>query len=149
MGTGTGILIPLIQHYRPERIYACDLSRKMLEQLRSNYADVETVLSDVRDLDLPEQSIDVVFINACYPNIADKDGAFTNLARLMKTGGRLVISHPLGKSFIDSLRKTTQFPLDDFPDKTAAGSLFGAYGFSIKTFVDQPQLYILVAVRQG
>jgi tRNA A58 N-methylase Trm61 len=31
VGTGTGILIPLIQLYEPGHIYACDLSRKMLD----------------------------------------------------------------------------------------------------------------------
>ena len=149
VGSGTGILIPLIQRCRPTRIYACDLSRKMLSKLRSNYAGVDTILSDVRHLDLPAQSIDVVFINACYPNIADKDGAFKKLAQLMKPAGRLVISHPLGKTFIDTLRKTATFPLDDFPSQAEADKNLEQYGFSVTTFVDEPQLYILVAVRQG
>lgn len=148
VGSGTGILVPLIQQFRPGRIYACDLSRKMLKKLRSNHPGVKTLLSDVRDLDLPKNSIDAVFINACYPNIADKAGAFTNLARMLKPAGRLVISHPLGKSFIDSLRKTTTFPLDDFPEKSAAIRLLGPYGFAIAAFVDQPQLYILVAAKR-
>jgi ubiquinone/menaquinone biosynthesis C-methylase UbiE len=149
VGSGTGILVPLIQNYRPDRIYACDLSRKMLEKLRSNYPGVKTVLSDVRDVALPEASVDAVFINACYPNIADKNGAFANLARLMKPGGRLVISHPLGKSFVDTLRKSARYPLDDFPAKTEAERLFTPYGFEIKSFVDEAQLYILVVLRQS
>lgn len=148
VGSGTGILIPLIQRCRPGKILACDLSRKMLKKLRSNYSAVETVLSDVRDLALPEKSVDAVFINACYPNIVDKAGAFANLARMLKPGGRMVISHPLGRSFIDCLRKTTKFPLDDFPTRPEAARLFDPFGFAIAVFVDDPQLYILVAVKQ-
>lgn len=149
VGTGTGILVPLIQRNGPGRIWACDLSKKMLRQLRKNYADVKTILSDVRDLTLADESIDVVFINACYPNIADKAGAFANLARMMKPAGRLVISHPLGRRFIDTLRKSTSFPLDDFPTEAVADSLLAPYGFEIQSLVDKPQLYILVAERSS
>ena len=66
VGSGTGILIPIIKKYNPGRIYACDLSGRMLEQLTKNYPDVETRKADVRDLKLREDSIDLVFINACY-----------------------------------------------------------------------------------
>jgi SAM-dependent methyltransferase len=149
VGTGTGILVSLIQSYLPGRIYACDLSEEMLRQLKKNYAGVETLVGDVRDLTLPDASIDVVFINACYPNIADKAGAFGNLARMMKTAGRMVISHPLGRSFIDRLKKTSPFPLDDFPAKTTAETLFAPYGFDIRSVVDEPQLYILLAFKRN
>ena len=149
VGSGTGILIPLIQDYDPRRILACDLSEAMLRQLSQNYPDVETILSDVRDLGLPAGSIDVVFINACYPNIVDKAGAFTNMSRMMKPKGRLVISHPLGKAFIQSLRKNAPFPLDDFPEDPEAGVLLKPFGFDIRSFLDQPQLYILLATRRS
>ena len=148
VGTGTGILIPLIQKYRPKRIYACDLSRKMLRQLRKNHTGVKTLLSDVRDLTLATASIDVVFINACYPNIADKAGTFENISRMLKPAGRLMISHPLGKRFIKTLRKTASYPLDDFPNKSEARHLLRPYRFEITEFVDEPDLYILLAARQ-
>ena len=145
VGTGTGVLIPIIMSYEPRWIYACDLSEAMLEQLRTKkYPNVETIAADVRDLKLPESSIDVVFINACYGNIVDKTGAFTNLSRMLKPQGRMVISHPLGKTFIRSLSEGSPFPLDDFPEKSEAEKLFKPFGFRIKTFIDEPKLYILV-----
>ncbi len=148
VGTGTGILIPVIKKYEPKWIYACDLSAAMLEQLNSKkYPDVETMVVDLRDLRLPRSSIDVVFINACYGNIVDKPGAFSNLSRMMKPQGRLVISHPLGKSFVRSMRERAYFPLDPFPEKQEADSLFRPFGFEIETFIDEPELYILVALK--
>jgi SAM-dependent methyltransferase len=148
VGSGTGILIPIIKTYEPRRIYACDLSEVMLEQLSSKkYPNVETIVADVRDLGLPGRSLDVVFINACYPNIVDKTGAFRNLSRMMTPEGRMVISHPLGRSFIRSLRARAPFPLDDFPEKSEAERLFKPFGFEIGTFIDEPKLYILVASK--
>ena len=147
VGSGTGILIPAIKKFKPDRIHACDLSEVMVEQLNKNYPHVETIVSDVRDLRLPDSSIDVVFINACYPNIVDKAGAFSNISRMMKTEGRILISHPLGKSFILSLKDVTPFPLDEFPEEQEAEALLKPFGFEIETYIDEPKLYILVATK--
>jgi ubiquinone/menaquinone biosynthesis C-methylase UbiE len=147
VGSGTGILIPIIKKYKPVHIHACDLSEGMLEQLRENYPYVKTIMADVRDLKLPEGSIDVAFLNACYPNIVDKAGAFSNISRMMKAKGRIVISHPLGKAFILSLKKGAPFPLDEFPEEPEAGALLKPFGFEIETFIDEPRLYILVATK--
>jgi SAM-dependent methyltransferase len=147
VGSGTGILVPLIQKHEPGAIYACDLSEAMLKQIGKNYPYVETLLGDVRDLKMPGSSMDVVFINACYPNIVDKAGAFSNMARMGKRFARIVISHPLGKAFINRIKKNVPFPLDDFPDKTEAEGLLEPFGFTIKTFIDEPELYILVAIK--
>ena len=147
VGTGTGILIPIIKKYKPSRIYACDLSGRMLEQLRENCPSVKTIMADVRDLKLPEGSIDTVFINACYPNIVDKAGAFSNISRMMKAKGRIVISHPLGKAFILSLKNGVPFPLDEFPEELEAAALLKPFGFEIETFIYESMLYILVATK--
>ena len=148
VGTGTGILVPLIQEYEPEAIFACDLSEVMLAHLHEQYPYAKTIAKDLRDLTLPEDSIDVVFMNACYPNIVDKDRAFANTSRMMKPDGRMVISHPLGKSFIELLKEKSPFPLDDFPEKPEAKVLLKHYGFDMTDFVDEEKLYILVATKQ-
>ena len=92
VGSGTGVLVPLIQKYGPARVFACDLSEAMLRQLKRHYSNVDAIVSDIRELALPDLFLDVVFINACYPNIVDKVGAFTNLGRMTRPAGRMVIS---------------------------------------------------------
>jgi len=93
-------------------------------------------MADVRDLNLPGGSIDAAFLNACYPDIIDKTGAFFNLSRMMKAEGRIVISHPLGKAFILSLKEGDPFPLDEFPKEPEVGALLKPFGFEIETFID-------------
>ncbi len=145
MGTGTGILIPIILKYKPALIYANDLSEKMLKSVKERYPDVRTLHGDIRDLRLPDRTVDVVLINACYPNIVDKHGSFTNIRRITKTGCRVVISHPMGSAFINFLQEKVPFPLDGFPEnKTVAKSLFEPYGFRVSCFVSEDKLYILV-----
>jgi SAM-dependent methyltransferase len=148
VGTGTGILVPLIEEYEPDTIFACDLSEVMLAHLEKQYPYAKTIAADVRDLALPDSSIDVVIMNACYPNIVDKGGSFANTGRIMKPGGRMVISHPLGKSFVGLLKEKSPFPLDDFPEESEAENLLEPYGFVITDFVDEEKLYILVATKR-
>jgi len=87
-------------------------------------------------------------MNACYPNIVDKDRTLANTSRMMRPGGRMVISHPLGKSFVELLKEKSPFPLDDFPEKAEAKALLKPYQFDIQEFIDEPKLYILVATKQ-
>ena len=144
IGTGTGILIPLIREYSPAHIYANDLSEAMLEFVRTHYPSVITAQGDVADLALADASIGVAFINACYPNIIDKHKTFTNLRRMLRPGGRLIISHPLGRSFVEILKKNVPFPLDDFPaEEVEATELFAPYGFRVSLFLDEQELYLL------
>jgi len=147
VGSGTGILLPLIRVYEPENIFACDLSEVMLARLKGHYPYAHAIAADLRDLTLPEGSVDVVFMNACYPNIVDKPGSFANISRMMKTGGRMVISHPMGKAFIDALKEKSPFPLDDFPEQREAERLLKPYGFEVQKFVDEAKLYILAVTK--
>ncbi len=89
-----------------------------------------------------------VFLNACYPNIVDKLGAFHNISRITKKGGRIVITHPLGKDFILSLKERVPFPLDEFPSQVESRELFKPFELKVAEFIDEPQLYILVLIKK-
>ena len=144
VGTGTGILIPIIQKYAPACIYANDLSQAMLDSVKSRYPSVRRACGDVRDLSLPDGSIGIVLLNACYPNIIDKHNSFTNIQRMLRPGGRVIISHPLGRSFVETLKPRVPFPLDDFPPEEGdAEKLFAPYGFGVTLFINGNRLYIL------
>lgn len=60
----------------------------------------------------------------------------------------MIISHPMGKAFIDLIKDKAPFPLDDFPGKTQAKNLLKPLGFAIKEFIDEPKLYIIKAIKQ-
>jgi SAM-dependent methyltransferase len=145
VGTGTGILITYILKYRPAEIHACDLATKMLERVKEKFPRVITHLCDISDLPLPNDSLDVAFINGCFSNILDKSKSLNNLFRLLRQKGRLVISHPLGRGFIVELKKTTPFHLDLLPDETEARDLLERHGFEITEFRDEFAFYLVVA----
>ncbi len=148
VGTGTGALIPQIQGYRPGRIVGCDLSGKMLEQVAERYPDVERHQCDIYDLKLPAESVNVVFMNGMYGNIADKDGALRNLVRMLRPGGRVVISHPEGRAYVERLVKQDPYPITSLPTEDEAHSFLGSFGLTVRQYTDEERLLIAVAVKE-
>jgi ubiquinone/menaquinone biosynthesis C-methylase UbiE len=147
VGTGAGVLIPLIENYHPSAILACDLAEKMLERVSQNHPAVQTYRADVALLSLPSESVDVIFMNAMYGNIADKPRACGNAARMLRHRGRLVVSHPEGRAFVDQLRNATDLFVESLPTREEFEMIFAPLGLDVTTYRDEPKLYLMVAEK--
>jgi ubiquinone/menaquinone biosynthesis C-methylase UbiE len=145
VGTGVGVLIPLIKFYHPSVILACDLAERMLQRVREKYPAVRTYHADITLLTLDAASVDVIFMNAMYGNIADKPRACRNAARMLRPGGRLVVSHPEGRAFVDQLRMTTDLFIESLPTREEFQALLSSLGLDLITYRDEPKLYLMVA----
>jgi SAM-dependent methyltransferase len=145
VGTGAGVLIPLIQSYQPAAVLACDVAEKMLQRVQNKYPAVRTYHADVASLDLASSGLDAIFMNGMYGNIADKPAACRNAARMLRSGGRLVVSHPEGRAFIDQLRATSDLFIERFPTREEFEALLEPLGFEMITYRDEPKLYLMVA----
>ena len=79
------------------KAYGIDFLPEMLELARTNAADagvtnVEFLEGMIESLPLPDSSIDVVISN-CVINLApDKNPVFTEVARVLRPGGRVAVS---------------------------------------------------------
>jgi ubiquinone/menaquinone biosynthesis C-methylase UbiE len=147
VGTGAGVLIPLVENYHPSAILACDLAEKMLERVTQKYPNVQTYRADIAFLSLPPDSVDVIFMNAMYGNIADKPRACGNAARMLRHRGRLVVSHPEGRAFVDQLRDATDLFVESLPKREEFEMILAPLGLDVTTYRDEPKLYLMVAVK--
>ena len=145
VGTGVGVLIPLIQSYEPAAVLACDIAEKMLQRVQNKYPAVRTFHADIASLDLASTSLDAIFMNGMYGNIADKPAACRNAARMLRSGGRLVVSHPEGRAFIDQLRAASDLFIEPFPSREEFEALLEPLGFEVITYRDESKLYLMVA----
>ena len=145
VGTGVGVLIPLIQSYQPAVVLACDVAEEMLQRVQDKYPAVRIYHADIASLELASTSLDAIFMNGMYGNIADKPAACGNASRMLRSGGRLVVSHPEGRAFIDQLRATSDLFIEPFPTREEFEALLEPLGFEVITYRDESKLYLMVA----
>jgi ubiquinone/menaquinone biosynthesis C-methylase UbiE len=148
VGTGVGVLVPLIKFYHRSTVFACDLAEKMLQRVREKFPAVRTHHADITVLRLESGSVDAIFMNAMFGNIADKPRACQNAARMLRTGGRLIVSHPEGRAFVDQLRVTTDLFIESLPTREEFQALLSPLGLDVITYRDEPHLYLLVARKK-
>lgn len=147
-GTGAGVLHSLIWPYRPAALLACDLAERMLAHVQAKDSRVLLFQADVNWLPVQAGTLDVLFMNAMYGNIADKHAACTRAAEALRPGGRLVVSHPEGKSFVHKLRATTDLFIEPFPARDEFQSMVAPLGLEVCGFRDEPQLYLMLARKK-
>jgi ubiquinone/menaquinone biosynthesis C-methylase UbiE len=147
VGTGAGVLIPLIEAYRPSVILACDLAERMLARVRRKYPEIHAFQCDIVWCPLRAESIDLVLMNAMYGNIADKPAACRAIAAALRPGGHLVVSHPEGRAFVDRLRATSDLFIESLPTRGEFEALLEPLGLHVTAYRDESNLYLMVAQK--
>ena len=99
LGSGGGIDILLsAKRVGPTgRVFGLDMTDEMLELAQKNIADagaanVELLRGHIEDIPLPANSVDVVISNCVVNLAADKSAVFSEIARVLKPGGRIGIT---------------------------------------------------------
>jgi SAM-dependent methyltransferase len=96
-GSGTDTLIAAGLTGPSGVVYGLDMTRAMREKLQRNVAamkigHVHVVDGNAEQIPLPDASIDVVTSNGVLNLVPDKPTAFSEIARVLKPGGRLQIA---------------------------------------------------------
>jgi arsenite methyltransferase len=96
-GRGTDVLRMAESVGKIGHVYGIDISDGMLEKARSNAAklgvtNVEFVRCELEKLELPDQTADLVISNCTLNHASDKQAVWNEIFRILKKGGRFVIS---------------------------------------------------------
>ena len=98
LGAGTGVFsVPFGKAVTPGgKVYAVDIDEGFFDHIDSkaraaNVTNVDTVLGQFSDPNLPDQDVDVAFFHDVLHHIEDRAGYLKNLARYVKASGRVAI----------------------------------------------------------
>ncbi|KAK9816431.1 hypothetical protein WJX72_000132 [[Myrmecia] bisecta] len=154
VGSGTGCLIHHMQARGVQDVLAVDLSSGMLDELRQrfssgstcgNNAGVRTWCGDVQSLPAYQGPFDAAFFNAVFGNVYDQRDTLLHAALLLKPGGHIVLSHPLGRQWLAGLhRDAPRLVPHDLPDQAALQQLVADLPLEVRSVRDEPDLYIAV-----
>jgi SAM-dependent methyltransferase len=126
-------------------IAGCDLSANMLELARSRYPEVQFWQGDYYEFPSDMGKFDAIFFNGCFGNLYDPDAVIERGVLLLNSGGRLVISHPLGATFVGQLRANEPSLVPHLlPDRDRLLEWSSRHNLNLETFVDEPDLYVAV-----
>jgi ubiquinone/menaquinone biosynthesis C-methylase UbiE len=96
-GRGTDVLRMAESVGEDGFVYGIDISDGMLDKARRNaekfgVSNVSFVRSELEKLDLPDKVADLVISNCTLNHAADKQSVWNEIYRILKKGGRFVIS---------------------------------------------------------
>ena len=143
VGTGIGVLIPHIQRYGVRYIVGCDLSPEMLAEAKKRYPDILFWCGDV--IEIPSQlgPFDAVFFNAMFGNVCNQRDTLKTTSTHLAPAGRMIISHPMGASFTDQLRREDpQLVPHSLPSQNKLAKLTKGLPLKVRHFQDEEQLYL-------
>lgn len=147
VGTGTGVLIPHILRAIGERgiVVALDISREMLRQaVRKGFPqNVYLVLGDMHRVGVRAEAFDRVLCNAVFPHFDDKERALREAWRVLRPGGLLVISHPIGREAVNHLHAQYYAVAEDrVPTAAKMHELLTRLGWADVQVIDEPEFYL-------
>ena len=102
-GTGTGFVAAGLAPYA-KRVIGVDFSHAMLEVARENMANLELTnvefrRGDMEHLPLEDESVDAVYANMALHHAPDPCTALREMARVLRPGGRVVITDAVRHAF--------------------------------------------------
>jgi SAM-dependent methyltransferase len=151
VGCGTGRALPALREAvgAAGTVIGVDHTPQMLTAAleRARLCDARLILADARCLPLSDGAVDAVFAAGLVQHLPDHEAGLAELARVTRSGGRLVIFHPSGRAALAARHGRTLRP-----DEPLAEAVLREYaarsGWRLTGYDDPPHRFHAVAVRR-
>ena len=153
VGGGTGILLPLLYEVagNKSKIVLLDIAEEMLKQARNNSqpSNIYYVHADVAAIPLACETFDFVICYSCFPHFPDKAKALSEMARVLRSSGRLAIFHTASRREINELHKSVGDVIgkDTIADKATMRKMLLKSGLKPIQVRDEAHRYLAIAAK--
>ncbi|WP_405861437.1 methyltransferase domain-containing protein [Streptomyces sp. NBC_00090] len=106
------------------------------------------LLTDVGRLPVRDDALDAVFGAGLISHLADPVSDLRELARVVRSGGRLALFHPIGRAAL-AARHGRQITPDDLRAEPRLRPVLAEAGWRLVSYVDEDARYLALAVREG
>ena len=149
-GCGTGVMAPYILERITEDgiLYEADYAEKMIEHNRKLHPqkNIRFITADVANIALADNTCDSVICFSCFPHFRDKAQTMATLARILKPGGLLAVSHFASSDEINKHHENCgAVKRDRLAGEAEMRRLFEAAGLIIDIFIDEPGFYCITS----
>ncbi|MCB8815984.1 class I SAM-dependent methyltransferase [Desulfosporosinus shakirovi] len=149
LGTGTGVLIPLLIEAvgSTGKVMGLDFSPRMLAEAgkKYQYPNLEFLEGAAEEIPLAAQAVDEVVCNSAFPHFDDLRRAAQEMARVLRPGGRVTVMHPHSREYINNLHVSLGGAVQNclLPEEKEMKSIFAEAGFAEIILEDASQGYCL------
>jgi len=112
VGPGSGVYLPVLSGLS-RQVYGADIEDAYLNHARALLDEVDNlslIVDDITDSDFPSGTFDLILCTEVIGHIADSQAAISQMNRLLKPGGVLVLSTPQRCSPLEMLAKIAFLP---------------------------------------
>lgn len=100
---GTGFLFKTLLAYSPECVVGVDISEQMVQKAMQKVKDSRLQVIALDFLKLDVKGFDRVVIYNAYPHFFDKDKLAKKTFEVLRSGGRFIIAHNMGRKTINAV----------------------------------------------
>lgn len=151
VGSGTGLLLPLLQAYAPAaRIVGLDLAQDMLSRARDRAGSAALLQASGQHLPLVEASFKVVIYHAVLPHLLNPPAALAEAQRVLQPGGTLLIFHEISRAEVNAIHRQVggAIAADHMPLPTELRGWLVQAGFTAIHLEDAPSHFLAAAQKE-
>jgi len=152
-GTGTGNLIPFLKNKVDGRttIIGVDFARKMTKRAEERFKldNVYFITADVLNMPFGGDCFTTVLHFSIFPHVLDKQKAIFEARRVLRTGGRLIISHLMSRQKLNEFHSGLNAVVmhDRLPDSKEMTALLNNAEFRNIDLIDENSFYFVQAFK--
>ena len=152
VGCGTGILLPLLKEKTGTEgtVIALDFSANMLKKAQEKFGEkFQYVQADVENMPLEDFYFNKIIIFNSFPHFSNKKSALSEIRRVLKPGGSLLIAHDTSRKRVNSFHRKVGGAVknDVIPNDRKMIELFKKAGFAKIKISNTQNFYSLFATK--